>query len=96
MNLASSQTRENLVFGTGESNTDMIRAENTISSLLRADALIAQDDRRTGTLVTTNLFRGAMYRLDPATPGFIKTENIPAWADKEKYSVYFDTVKYSR
>ena len=93
VNLASSQTRENLVFGTGESNTHMIRAENTISSLLRVDALISQDDKRTGTLVTTNLFKGVIHRLDLATQGFFKTENIPTWADKEKYSMYTNALK---
>ena len=84
------------MFGTGESNTHMIRAENTISSLLRADALIAQDDKRTGTLVTTNLFKGAIPRLDLASQGFIKMENIPAWVDKEKYSMCTDLLKYNR
>ncbi|CUA71097.1 ABC transporter G family member 18 [Rhizoctonia solani] len=83
-NLASSQTRENLVFGTAECNTHMIRAENTISSLLRADARISQDDRRTGTLVTTNIFKGTISRRDLNPPGFAQ-ETIPAWVDKEKY-----------
>ncbi|KAK7690710.1 hypothetical protein QCA50_005809 [Cerrena zonata] len=94
VNLASSQTRENLVFGTGESNTHMIRAENTISSLLRADASIAQDDKRTGTLVTTNLFKGTMYRLDLNTQGFRKVESIPAWVDTEKYMWLSFGLKY--
>lgn len=64
VDLASSQTRKNLIFGTGECNTSMIRAENAITSLLKHDAELAQDDRRSGTLVTINMFRGPMERLD--------------------------------
>ncbi|TBU56241.1 hypothetical protein BD310DRAFT_931958 [Dichomitus squalens] len=94
VNLASSQTRENLVFGTGESNTHMIRAENTISSLLRADASVAQDSTRTGTLVTTNLFKGTIFRQDLNSPGFRRSEQIPSWADTEKYMWLSFGLKY--
>ncbi|TBU39054.1 hypothetical protein BD309DRAFT_970509 [Dichomitus squalens] len=94
VNLASSQTRENLIFGTGESNTHMIRAENTISSLLRNDASIAQDNTRMGTLVTTNLFRGSMSRRDLNSPGFRRSEQIPPWADTEKYMWLSFGLKY--
>ncbi|CAE6440418.1 unnamed protein product, partial [Rhizoctonia solani] len=84
VNLASSQTRENLVFGTGECNAHMIRAENAISSLLRADASISHDHKRTGTLVTTNIFKGAISRRNLNAPVFTQ-QTIPAWVDTEKY-----------
>ena len=61
----------------------MIRAENAITSLLKHDAELAQDDRRSGTLVTINMFRGPMERLDLKSR---KVNQIPSWVDREKYS----------
>ena len=66
----------------------MIRAENTITSLLTADSLITQDDKRVGNLLTYNMFSGTVPRRDLASPGYICLEKIPEWVATEKYSGY--------
>jgi hypothetical protein len=84
VDLASSQQRANLVFGTGESNTDMIRAENAITTLLAADAKASQNDKRTGTLTTTNVRSGHVMRIDAL--GGRNAEGIPSVVEQEEYS----------
>ncbi|TBU36569.1 hypothetical protein BD309DRAFT_984853, partial [Dichomitus squalens] len=69
-------------------------AEKTPSPLLRNDASFAHDDTRMGTLVTTNLFRGSMSRRDLNSPGFRRSEQIPPWADTEKYMWLSFGLKY--
>ncbi len=68
----------------------MIRAENAITSLLKAEALLAHDDKRSGTLTTTNVFEGSITRLD-YTDGFPfwRRKEVPAWAAQQKYSKLF-------
>ncbi|EUC61644.1 hypothetical protein RSOL_403850, partial [Rhizoctonia solani AG-3 Rhs1AP] len=75
-NLASSQAQKNLIFGTKECNTHMIRAENTITSLLRADG--------SGTLVTRNIFEGDV-RCPEISPEGSREEKIPEWVDQKKH-----------
>lgn len=89
MDLGTSQARENIVFGTGECNTHMIRAENAITNLLAADNRITQDNRRFGTLTTTNQFSGHVYRL--SANGSQTLATIPAFVDRERYSEYCTT-----
>ena len=84
VDLASSQQRANLVFGTGESNTDMIRAENAITTLLAADAKASQNDKRTGTLTTTNVRSGNVMRLNAL--GVRNAETIPPVVQQQEYS----------
>jgi hypothetical protein len=89
-NWASSQTRENLIFGSSECNTHMIRAENIITALLEVDARLAGTNKRFGTLTTSNIFSGSVARMDlnSAGPRFRKGEVIPSWVDKEQYSKF--------
>ncbi|RPD59113.1 hypothetical protein L226DRAFT_510190 [Lentinus tigrinus ALCF2SS1-7] len=53
----TSQCRANLVFGTGECNTDMIRGENAVSTL--ASLCVDSDG---GTLITQNIVKGNVRR----------------------------------
>lgn len=73
------------MFGTGECNTDMIRAENAITALLRADANVHQSDKRSGTLITINRFSGILEQLK--ADGSNISVTIPEWADKQKFSM---------
>lgn len=84
VDLGSSQTRRNLVFGTGECNTTMIRAENAITALLAADARVAHNNQRSGTLTTINRFTGGIVQLD--ADGSKVVAPLPEWADTEKFS----------
>ncbi|KAJ7233678.1 hypothetical protein C8J57DRAFT_1729399 [Mycena rebaudengoi] len=78
VNLASSQNRLNLVFGTGECNTDMIRGENAVTGL--ANLLI--DSGGSGTLLTQNFVQGPVLRR--LTTGRYVTETMPTWVQSER------------
>ncbi|KIK65994.1 hypothetical protein GYMLUDRAFT_954339 [Collybiopsis luxurians FD-317 M1] len=77
VDLSSSQSRLNLVFGTGECNTDMIRGENAVSDL--ANLL---RDSKGGTLTTENIVKGNMDRRRPN--GLYDTQAIPVWVETER------------
>ncbi|KAF8593814.1 hypothetical protein BDV93DRAFT_529669 [Ceratobasidium sp. AG-I] len=67
VDVKSSQNQNNLIFGTKECNTHMIRAENTITTLLRADYA--------GTLLTKNIFKGKV-RCPEIIPEGYKCKDI--------------------
>ena len=78
VNVATSQDPGNLIFGTKECNTHMIRAENTISRLLHWESGL------TGLLKTTNVRDGNIDRITDR--GEHTRTPIPAWAKKRMYS----------
>ena len=77
MNLSSSQKRANLVFGTGEANTDMIRGENALTDLVNACP-----DSDGGNLVTLNVLTGKVRRRK-VDASFDETD-IPAWVEAQR------------
>ncbi|KAJ7776553.1 hypothetical protein DFH07DRAFT_980740 [Mycena maculata] len=72
----SSQTRENLVFGTSECNTNMIRAEDAISDLVNAD------EKTVGNLIMTNMITGNIVR--PREDWTETDEAIPGWVEEAR------------
>ncbi|KAF8228134.1 hypothetical protein L208DRAFT_1293165 [Tricholoma matsutake] len=77
-NVASSQTPGNLIFGTKECNTHMIRAENTISNIVFNETGV------TGLLTTTNVREGKINRI--TARGDRTPTDIPSWTKTQMYS----------
>jgi hypothetical protein len=77
VNLNSSQARCNLVFGTSEANTDMIRSELDITKLVRLCPNSAG-----GQLLTQNVLQGRVERRNDQ--GAYTSEAIPDWLKKQR------------
>ncbi|PVF91963.1 hypothetical protein CPB86DRAFT_718410 [Serendipita vermifera] len=79
----SSQVRRNLVFGTSECNTHMIRAENAITMLLAMETEGDKTRGHKGTLTTTSMREGEVehWKMD----GKKEKKKIESWVKGKKY-----------
>lgn len=85
--LRSSQLCTNLVFGSTECNTHMIRAENAIVHAVSAigrKELEKEAGNVYGVLTTTNVRTGNIERL--RSDGGTDNPEVTKWVDVEKYS----------
>ncbi|KAF8434528.1 hypothetical protein L210DRAFT_3410298 [Boletus edulis BED1] len=83
VSLKTSNDPNNLVFGTWECNTDMIRAENMVTELTKLDDMMP-DSGYKGKLTTNNKTAGTVSRI-----GLEKTNTtatIPRWVGEKNYS----------
>ncbi|PVF92098.1 hypothetical protein CPB86DRAFT_844605 [Serendipita vermifera] len=88
----SSQVRRNLIFGTSECNTHMIRAENAITMLLAMKTKGDGTRGHKGTLTTTNVREGkaSRWKMDGKT----EEKDIDGWVKQKKYMWLCMQLKY--
>ncbi|PVF90898.1 hypothetical protein CPB86DRAFT_803222, partial [Serendipita vermifera] len=80
----SSQVRKNLIFGTSECNTHMMRAENTISMFVSMQSEADSTKKHKGSLKTENIRKGGVLQLQ--NNGGRKNKEIEPWVMQKKYS----------
>ncbi|PVF91964.1 hypothetical protein CPB86DRAFT_718414 [Serendipita vermifera] len=91
-NPVSSQVWRNLIFGTSECNTHMIRAENAISMFLAMQTEGDGTRGHTGTLKTTNVREGKVLHWKP--DGKTEEKEIDGWVKDKKYMWLCMELKY--
>ncbi|PVF92097.1 hypothetical protein CPB86DRAFT_239611 [Serendipita vermifera] len=79
----SSQVRKNLIFGTSECNTHMMRAENTISMFVSMQSEADGTKKHKGSLKTENIRKGGVPQLQKN--GDRKDKVIEPWVMEKKY-----------
>ncbi|PVF94618.1 hypothetical protein CPB86DRAFT_712792 [Serendipita vermifera] len=88
----SSQVRRNLIFGTSECNTHMIRAENAITMFLAMQTEGDGTRGHKGTLKTTNVREGKVLRWK--MDGTTEEKEIDGWVKDKKYMWLCMELKY--
>ncbi|KAF8122693.1 hypothetical protein EV363DRAFT_1553609, partial [Boletus edulis] len=83
VSLKTSNDPNNLVFGTWECNTDMIRAENMVTGLTKLDDMMP-DNGYKGKLTTNNKTAGTVSRFGLERTN--ETATIPKWVGEMNYS----------
>jgi hypothetical protein len=81
VSLSSSNNPGNLVFGSWECNTDMIRAENFVAQLTKRITPTGVNFK--GTLTTANTYSGSVSQRGLQLQN--SSETIPQWVFQKKY-----------
>ncbi|KAJ7364477.1 hypothetical protein DFH08DRAFT_930390 [Mycena albidolilacea] len=90
VSLSSSNDPGNLVFGSWECNTDMIRAENFVTQLTKRTTPTGVNFK--GSLTTANTYSGSVSRRGLQLQNSSGT--IPQWVSQKKYSWLCFELKY--